>query len=91
LEVFVPQRALAQTDNQTTSSDREDEDDALRLRIGAEFAEMPGLRLTLSQASRLFNLERSRCERVLVRLVNAGTLSMDAGAFVRAGGGRRSV
>jgi hypothetical protein len=84
------QRRLERDDNQTTSGDYEDED-ALRVRIGAEYAEMPGLRLTLSQASRLFNIERSRCERVLVRLVNAGTLSMDAGAFVSAGGGRRSV
>jgi hypothetical protein len=32
----------------------------LETRIRAEFAEMPGLKLTLPQASRLFNVERVR-------------------------------
>jgi hypothetical protein len=61
----------------------------LRTRIRAEFSEMPGLKLTLPQAARLFNLEHARCERVLGALVNGGALSSDGKAFVRAGDGRR--
>jgi hypothetical protein len=61
----------------------------LHTRIRAEFGEMPGLRLTLPQAARLFNLEHARCERVLGALVDRGALSSDGKAFVRAGEGRR--
>ena len=38
------------------------EDGDLDRRIRAEFVEMPGLKLTLPQAARLFNLEQARCE-----------------------------
>ena len=55
----------------------------LQFRIRAEFKEMPGLKLTLPQASRLFHVEAATCQRVLARLVAAGTLSMDQGSFVR--------
>jgi hypothetical protein len=57
----------------------------LHLRIRAEFAEMPGLKLTLPQAARLFNLEKERCERVLGRLVEAGALAVVGRTFVSAG------
>jgi hypothetical protein len=60
----------------------------LHVRIRAEFAEMPGLKLTLPQASRLFNIDAARCERALDQLVTSGSLSIARGAFVRAGGGR---
>jgi len=53
----------------------------LCLRILAEFREMPGLRLTLSQASRLFNIEANRCERVLGALVRSGSLANDGKRF----------
>jgi hypothetical protein len=61
----------------------------LRVRISAEFREMPGLTLTLAQASRLFSLEPMRCERVLGSLVEGGVLSTNGRAFARAGAGRR--
>jgi hypothetical protein len=54
-------------------------------RVRAEFVEMPGLRLTLPQASRLFNLEPTQCERVLGALVDMRILSMRGPTFVRAG------
>jgi hypothetical protein len=46
----------------------------LRARVAGEFREMPGLTLTLAQASRLFSLEADRCERVLGALVQHGVL-----------------
>jgi hypothetical protein len=63
----------------------------LHVRIRAEFSEMPGLQLTLPQASRLFNVDPGRCARALDRLVEAGSLSIARGAFVRAGGGRHGA
>jgi hypothetical protein len=57
-------------------------DHDVSLRVRAEFTEMPGLRLTLPQASRLFNLERTQCERVLVTLVDMRILSMRGHTFV---------
>ena len=70
---------------------RMDDDLDLRLRVLAEFREMPGLRLTLTQASRLFDIEPTRCQRVLGTLVDAGCLATDGKAFAPAGGGRRST
>ena len=67
------------------------EDGTLQVRIRAEFTEMPGLRLTLSQASRLFNLERSRCECVLGGLVREGDLASDGTSFHRRDDGRTAV
>ena len=60
-------------------------------RVKAEFREMPGLTLTLSQASRLFSIEPTRCERVLGALVNAGHLTTDGKAFASRHSGRRSA
>jgi hypothetical protein len=60
----------------------------LHIRIRAEFAEMPGLKLTLPQASRLFNIDTARCARAFDQLVASGSLSIAHGAFVRAGAGR---
>ena len=57
----------------------------LHRRIQAEYAEMPGMRLTLPQASRLFNLERTVCERVLGTLVERRVLSQSGTMFVRCG------
>jgi len=61
----------------------------LKRRLLAEFAEMPGLRLTLPQASRLFNLEPAQCQDVLSELVRSGELSREGQVFVRAGAGRQ--
>jgi len=60
-------------------------DTDLEKRIRAEFAEMPGLKLTLPQASRLFNVEHVRCERILVGLVTNGELSNSRGSFLKCG------
>ncbi len=65
------------------------EDRALHARIQAEYREMPGLKLTLAQASRLFNLEPARCAMALATLVNVGALSTDGRTFLYAGGGRQ--
>jgi hypothetical protein len=70
----------------TIPSRREDVD--LQARIRAEFSEMPGLKLTLPQAARLFHLEKNRCERVLGALVEVGELSNNGKTFGRADIGR---
>ena len=62
---------------------------ALQSRVSAEFHEMPGLRLTLAQASRLFSIDPGRCERVLGALVKGGVLATSGGAFARADSGAR--
>ena len=63
----------------------------LLTRVRAEFNEMPGLTLTLHQATRLFGLDRSECERVLRALVKVGVLSTDGCTFARADVGRRGT
>ena len=52
---------------------------------------MPGLKVTLSQASRLFSIVPARCERVLAALVDAGHLATDGNTFASPRGGRRSA
>jgi hypothetical protein len=53
------------------------------LRLWHEFAEMPGLRLTIAQAQRLCALDRATCAELLESLVSARLL-------VRGGDGRYS-
>jgi hypothetical protein len=53
------------------------------LRIRAEFCEMPGLTLTLAQASRLFQLDAARCQQVLTFMVSAGQLVVRGNTFLR--------
>ena len=64
-------------------------EDQLQVRVKAEFLEMPGLKLTIPQAARLFSLDVTRCERVLGALVDSGALSAAGGVFMRADTGRR--
>jgi hypothetical protein len=54
------------------------------VRTKAEFLEMPGLKLTTEQATRLFALDRALCRSVLTTLVESGFLiqSKDA-SFAR--------
>ena len=53
-------------------------------RIRGEFREMPGLRLTLEQASRLWHLDAAICAAVLMRLVSDRFLMRTRhGAYVR--------
>jgi len=58
-------------------------DDVLR-RVQGEFNEMPGLRVTLAQAQRLWGLDRVACDTLLGALVDAKFLFRTRdGAFVR--------
>ena len=65
------------------------DDHVLHVRVRAEFMEMPGLKLTIPQAARLFALDARRCEQVLDRLVVHGVLAVAGGTFMRADAGRR--
>ena len=56
---------------------------ALVTRVRSEFLEMPGLRLTRSQAARLWGLEDPVSNRVLALLVDAGFLCTRDGAYMR--------
>ena len=53
-------------------------------RIRGEYLEMPGLMLTLSQAQRLWGLDRAVCEKALEALEEGHFLRRTiGGAFVR--------
>jgi hypothetical protein len=59
--------------------------EALVRRIRAEFADMPGLSLTLNQASRLLGVDRTACARILGALTREGALRRNAqNLYVRA-------
>jgi hypothetical protein len=49
----------------------------LKRRIRGEFREMPGLRLSLEQAMRLWGLDRATCVDVLTELRSARFLDLD--------------
>ena len=54
-------------------------------RVRSEFLEMPGLRLTSTQAARLWALDRRMSERILDGLAMAGFLSRNReGAYLLA-------
>ena len=53
-------------------------------RVRAEFEEMPGMTLTMPQASRLFGIEREICQLVVDRLVTTSYLRWtQGGSFTR--------
>ena len=53
-------------------------------RIRGEFLEMPGLRLTLAQATRLWHIDAATCATVLRRLVaDRFLMRTTQGAYVR--------
>ena len=55
--------------------------------IQTEYVEMPGLKLTLRQAQRLFNLSVEICHDALTALLAGGFLSETKdGSFIRRGG-----
>jgi hypothetical protein len=57
--------------------------DALLVRIRGEYREMPGLRLTVAQACRLWQVDSAICEIVIQTLVAEGFLARTAsGMFV---------
>jgi hypothetical protein len=58
-------------------------DDVLR-RVKGEFLEMPGLRLTVAQACRLWGLDVASCNALLGELIDANFLFRTRdGAFMR--------
>jgi Fic family protein len=60
---------------------------ALLDRIRREYLEMPGLRLTVPQARRLWGVPQDVCEDALARLVEEGFLRRTVdGAFIRQAG-----
>ena len=67
------------------SAASEPRDRDLQARIRTEYDEMPGLNLTLPQASRLFDCDATTCTRALLLLIAKGVLSVDEGVFVRRG------
>ena len=52
-------------------------------RVRGEFDEMPGLRLTPTQAARLWGLDQLACQEVLDRLVATSFLRWSAGSVIR--------
>ena len=54
-------------------------------RIRAEFLEMPGLRLTVTQAARLWGIDEGSCRRVIDALIGSSFLRWTpSGAVARA-------
>jgi hypothetical protein len=60
----------------------------LHVRIVGEFLEMPGLRLTIGQACRLWSLDPATGGCVLRELVDAGVLQRIGPDYIRADIGR---
>ena len=65
-----------------------DIDAKLLARVHCEYADMPGLQLTLAQGARLWNIDRDTCAQVLETLVEASYLRKIDGCYVRADCGR---
>jgi len=63
-------------------------DPRLLQRIHGEYMEMPGLRLTLAQACRLWNVDAATSLDVLNRLVDEQFLRLSGPHYVRAAAGR---
>ena len=73
----------------TVPADRLRVDDTspeLVARIASEFREMPGLVLTVNQASRLFDLSHDACRRVFGDLEGQGVLQLTRDGRYRLGG-----
>jgi hypothetical protein len=65
-------------------------DGDLLTRIRMEYIEMPDLRLTGRQASRLWNLDQTACDAILATLIQDHFLSRTVdGSYVIAGAGRQ--
>ena len=63
-------------------------DASLLVRGYGEYVEMPGLQLTIAQASRMWNVTLSLSAQVLDRLVDAAFLRRSGSCYVRADAGR---
>jgi hypothetical protein len=61
-------------------------EDALLRRVRGEYREMPGMRLTIEQAMRLWSIDRQACATAFNSLVASHYLEIDdSGRFGRAG------
>jgi hypothetical protein len=60
----------------------------LLYRVHGEYMEMPGLRLTLAQACRLWNVDQATSLDVLTQLVDDQFLRLSGPHYVRAAAGR---
>jgi hypothetical protein len=59
-------------------------EEALRKRARGEFGEMPGMRLSIAQAMRLWDLDRQACQSLLNSLVESGFLEVGSdGRYTR--------
>jgi hypothetical protein len=67
------------------------EERALCTRIIGEYLEMPGLNVTISQACRLWDIDRPRCARLLDTLLTSGFLRRSGEGYVRADAGRHAA
>jgi len=56
---------------------RTSKEDALLRRVRGEYREMPGMRLTVDQAMRLWDMDRQTCSELFASLVAAGFLEVD--------------
>jgi len=56
---------------------RAGKEERLLARARGEYREMPGMRLTLEQAMRLWDLDRPTCQSLLASLVDAQFLEID--------------
>jgi hypothetical protein len=73
------------------NDDEWDLDINLLARVYGEYLEMPGLQLTLAQASRLWNMKLTTSAHLLNRLVDASFLRRSGDRYVRADSGRLCV
>ena len=60
-------------------------------RVLAEFAEMPGMALTVRQASRLFGIDQESCRVVIDTLVDSAYLRHTSAGRIALGPARRGV
>jgi hypothetical protein len=66
--------------------------EALLARVRGEYSEMPGLRVTLAQACRLWQIDISTCEMLLDHLVREGFLcKTDSGFYIAAATARKRI
>jgi DNA-binding IclR family transcriptional regulator len=63
----------------------------LEARCRCEFLDLPGLRLTVRQAARLFGVDLKDCRALLEALVESGFLRRSGDSYLRAGTGRHAA
>jgi len=74
--------------NHLPSSTAPIDEDALLRRVAGEFLEMPGMRLTIAQAKRLWQVDAVTALRLFENLVGVGFLRVSGNLYQRAYTGR---